>query len=196
MPSAVKPLTAQQQLFVAHYNKSLNATAAAKAAGYADAKTKGCKLLKDPRIAALIKEVVEAKLERAELTADRVLEEMRRLAFFDIRRLYHPDGSLKAVHELDDDAASAVLALDIVLANVEAGDGHIDRVLKVKLHDKVRALEMLGKHFAILKEIVDHTHRFVVLDQEKVAQLSDAELEQLAAAARVARALTAGEPKK
>ena len=142
-----RKLTDQQKLFIAKYNEHLNATEAAREAGYANPGPRGCKLLKDRRIATLIAETVAAKIEKAGLSAERVLEEIRRLAFFDIRRLYDASGKLKAIKDLSDDEAAALVSIDMVREHANAGDDHLETVIRVRLHDKIRALDMLAKPF-------------------------------------------------
>jgi hypothetical protein len=46
----------------------------------------------------------------------------------------------------------SISAIEVVLKNAHAGDGHIDHVLKVKFHDKTRVLELLAKHLGMLIE--------------------------------------------
>jgi len=56
-----------------------------------------------------------------------------------------------------------------VKKNLTAGDGQVDTILKIRLWDKPRALEMLAKHFALLKEVVR-----VEADEALVARLTSA----------------------
>lgn len=96
-------------------------------------------------------------LHKAELTAERVLEEMRRLAFSDLRQLFDAQGNLRPIHELTDEQAAAIASVEVVIKNVAAGDKHVDTVHKVKAWDKPKALDMLGRHFNLLTEEVRHT---------------------------------------
>ncbi len=99
-----------------------------------------------------------AQLEQQEeLTAKRVLEELRRLAFADIRGLFTEEGNLKPLHTLTPEQAAAIASFEIVTKNVTAGDGHVDTVCKIKAWDKTRSLEMLAKHFALLTEKIEHS---------------------------------------
>jgi phage terminase small subunit len=185
--SRTRKLTDQQKLFIAKYNEHLNATEAAREAGYANPGPRGCKLLKDRRIASLIAETVAAKIEKAGLSAERVLEEIRRLAFFDIRRLYDASGKLKAIKDLSDDEAAALVSIDIVHEHANGCDDHLETVIRVRLHDKIRALDMLAKHFALLKKHGARMYAGVILDEYMVARLTDEQLSQLHAAATLLR---------
>jgi phage terminase small subunit len=94
------------------------------------------------------------QLQSADLTAVRVLEELRKIAFLDVRGFYDAAGNLKLPSELTEDQGAALQAFEVLKKNVAAGDGHIDTVHKIRLWDKTRALEMLAKHFALLTEVV------------------------------------------
>lgn len=145
--------------FVAEYRKDLNATQAAIRAGYSrkTARAQGARLLTDADIAGAIAQQAAAALERAELSADRVLEELRRLAFSDVRGLFDEAGNLKPLKDLTPEQAAAIGSIEVVKKNLAAGDGEVDTVIKIKTWDKTRSLEMLAKHFALLTDVVKHT---------------------------------------
>ncbi len=149
--------------FVAEYRKDLNATQAAIRAGYSKktAGQQGDQLLKNPQIAAAVAEQTHQQLERADLSAVRTLEEMRRLGFSNVKRLFDKNGDLRPIHTLSDEDAACISGLEVVMKNATAGDGKVDRVLKVKIWDKRATLEMLGKHFALLDERI----RFEATDE-------------------------------
>ena len=96
-------------------------------------------------------------IQAAELSGARVLEELRRLAFADLRDLYDEDGNLKPLHTLTAEQAACIAGLEVVKKNLTAGDGEVDTVIKIKVWDKPRTLEMLAKHFALLTERVEHS---------------------------------------
>jgi phage terminase small subunit len=81
-----------------------------------------------------------------------VLEELRRLAFTDIRTFFDADGNLKPVQDLDDDQAACLASREVIIKNAKAGDGPTVEIHKIKLWDKMRALELLAKHFGLLTE--------------------------------------------
>lgn len=152
-------LTPKQQRFIAEYRKDLNATQAAIRAGYS-AKTAysiGEELLRKPEIAAAVAEKTQAQLEKADLTAERVLEEIRRLSFSDLRDLFDEAGNLRPIHTLTKEQSACIASLEVVKKNLTAGDGQMDTVVKLKVWDKTKSLEMLAKHFALLTEQVKHS---------------------------------------
>ena len=150
--SMTAKLTPKQAKFKLEYAKDLNGTKAAIRAGYSEkgASVAATRLLRDVRISKAIEEKVEKVMNSLEITVDRVLAERARLAFFDIRKLVHPDGRPKALNEIDDDTAAAIAGLDVV--NVASDGQDIGQVLKFKISDKNVALAALEKHLGIGKE--------------------------------------------
>lgn len=138
-----------------------NATQAAVSAGYKPgdaAKKAGYRLSTDVHVAkALEARRAEALAKAQEITGisvERTLKELGRIAYFDVRRLYREDGSLKPIHEWDDDCAAAVAAIDQV--EEFAGKGE-DRALigytkKVRVFDKNSAIEKAMKHLGLFEK--------------------------------------------
>lgn len=153
------PLTPKQQRFVAEYLKDLNATQAAIRTGYSEktANVQGSRLLTNADIAAAVAEQTQAQLSEASLTAARVLEEYRRLAFSDARAFWDDKGNLKPMKDLTAEQGSVLAGFEAVIKNAKAGDGQTDTVHKIKLWDKTRALESLAKHFGLLTEKLEHS---------------------------------------
>lgn len=78
-------LTAKQQAFVAEYLIDFNATKAAERAGYSKktADKQGTQLLAKPSISESIRDAIEARQRRTEITQDKVIKEIARYAFND-----------------------------------------------------------------------------------------------------------------
>lgn len=145
-------LPSKQAEFVKQYLVDLNASAAAIRAGYS-AKTAdqiAYQLLQKTSVREAIQAAMEERSKRTEITADRVLQELARMAFFDARRLFANDGSPLPVTEMDEDTARAVIGLDV--ATIGNGEVGIGQVLKLKLADKKGALELLGRHLGMWKD--------------------------------------------
>ena len=151
----MRELTPKQATFVDEYLKDLNATQAAIRTGYAawSADVQGARLMGNARIAAEIAARMAAREKRTEITQDRVLLEIARLALFDPRKLFKEDGSPKGITELDDDTAAAIAGLDVVATgNAELGVG---QVMKIKIADKNSALEKLARHLGMYNDKLD-----------------------------------------
>lgn len=147
-------LNAKQTRFVDEYLKDLNATQAAIRAGYSKntARSIGAENLSKPDIQAEISLKMGKRSERTEISADRVLLELSRLAFLDARKAFNKNGSLKPIHELDDDTAAAVAGMDIT--EFGSGDEQSGVVKKIKLSDKKGALELIMRHLGMLTPAV------------------------------------------
>ena len=73
------------------------------------------------------------------------MRETAKLAFFDIRKMFGKDGKPLNISELDADTAAALVGLDV--QDVADNDGdYVGFVKKYKMADKLKALELLGKH--------------------------------------------------
>jgi len=147
-------LTAKQSKFVNEYLKDLNASQAAIRAGYSKNGTRSIanKLMTRADIKAEIALKMGKRSARTEVSADRVLLELSRLAFLDIRKAYGKDGALKAITDMDDDTVAAIAGFDVVES---VSSGEVTGVLKkIKLSDKSRALELIMRHLGMLTPAV------------------------------------------
>lgn len=151
-------LTPKQARFVSEYRQDLNATQAAIRAGYSPrtANEQGARLLAKASVAKVLAQQTKIQLEKAELTAVRTLEAIRRPLVADVRKLFTAQGGLKAITELDDDEASLIAGFEVIVKNAQAGDGHTDTVHKIKIVDRARYVEMAAKHFKLLTDVQEH----------------------------------------
>jgi len=86
---------------------------------------------------------------------DRALREAARLAYSDVRQLFDQQGQLLPVHKWPDGLAAAIGGIEVIKRNVDSADGKTDDVIKVKVWDKGKALEMLFKHMNLFKEQIE-----------------------------------------
>jgi phage terminase small subunit len=110
------------------------------------------------------------RAERTEITQDRVLKELGRLAFLDIRKAFNSDGSLKPIHELDDETAAAIAGLEV--SEIMAGENSIGSLKKIRLSDKKGALELIGRHLKMWNDKLDITATVSIADaiRARIAQ--------------------------
>ncbi|MCW2286072.1 phage terminase small subunit [Rhodoblastus acidophilus] len=138
-----KQLTPKQQRFVEEYAIDANATQAAIRAGYSPrtAGQIGERLLKKVEIAAAVSKAQKTRSERTEITADRIAEELAQIAFANVGDYFEwgPDGiTVCDKGELTREQQSAVAEV----AQTFTKDGGS---IRVKLHDKLGALDKLTK---------------------------------------------------
>lgn len=154
-------MTPKQTRFVAEYLVDLNGKQAAIRCGYSvkTAESQASRLLRNAQVAAAVADGQAKRLQTAELSAVRVLEEMRRLAFFDVADIFDAEGNLRPIHDIPAEARAAIAGIEVARANFDKTDGKkSDEWLhKVKLASKDRTLEMLAKHFGLLIERVEHS---------------------------------------
>ena len=137
-------LTDKQKRFVSEYLVDLNATRAAERAGYKDPNI-GRQLITKHNVSDAIQKAMLKRERRAEITQDMVIAELAKLGFFDIRKLFDKDGKPLDISKLDGDTAAALVGLDV--QDVVDGDGnYAGFIKKYKMADKIKALELLGKH--------------------------------------------------
>lgn len=145
-PSRQK-LTALQRRFIEEYQLDRNAMQAAIRAGYSSetAKGKGAALLKNPLIREAINAAEHERLEAFGVTQDRVIMELARVGFADLRNVMDWDengATLRPSRDLTADEAAAISEL-----MTKTGKDGVQ--FRVKLHDKLKALEMLSRHLGI-----------------------------------------------
>lgn len=146
-------LNDKQQRFVTEYLIDLNASAAARRAGYSTktAGVQGFDLLRKTEIQAELKKAMESRAKRTEITQDRVLKELARLAFFDPRRILGPDGSVLPPDQWDADTAAAVASLEVV-EDLGGENRDPSTTKKVKIFDKNTALTNAMRHLGMFEK--------------------------------------------
>lgn len=100
------------------------------------------------KIAAAVTVAKAQALKLAQVTAERTMLEIARVAFAN-RASVWKDGKLLPFDEWPADALALLEGFEVVIKNAAAGDGHTDTVHKVHLAKKLGALEILAKHFNI-----------------------------------------------
>lgn len=137
-------LTPKQERFVDEYLVDLNATAAAKRAGYSEksASRIAIELLNKTHVSAAIQARRDKLRGKLEITQEAVLQELASIAFANGTDFVTVTGAgllcVKATSEVPKNKLPAI-----------AGIKYSQLGIEIKLHDKVRALELLGKHLGV-----------------------------------------------
>lgn len=155
-------LTPRQRRFVVEFLRDRNGTQAAIRAGFSEkgAAVSASKLLRHPKIATYLAARL-AKLAKTEakldISAERTLLEIARLAYVDPAQFYDEKGHLKLIHDIPEDARRALHGMESFEEFEGAGADRtkVGDVRKVKWHDKRAALADLAKIQGLLKEKVE-----------------------------------------
>ena len=143
-------MTAKQKRFCEEYLVDLNATQAAIRAGYSavSANKIAAENMVKPDIRARIDKAMAERARRTGINADRVLRELGKIAFVNATDVINmDDATIKGDANRDDTAAIASVKVKTIPC--EAGDG-LER--EIRLADKLKALELLGKHLGMFKD--------------------------------------------
>lgn len=146
----MRGLTPKQAAFVAEYLKDLNATQAAVRAGYS-AKTAewiGPQLLGKSHVSEAIAAALAARAQRTQIDADHVLRRLAEQDAADLADILNDDGTIKPVREWPAVWRRGLVAgVEVVsIGNATVGVGE---VVKLKLADRMKNLELLGRHTAV-----------------------------------------------
>lgn len=181
MPSSdwENELDAKERRFVSEYLIDLDTKRAAVAAGYSEtvAASKAYQWVSNgkvkPHVFAAVQNAMKVRSDRTEITADRVLKELAKIGFSDIRKAIswesslvteedNPEGgdiaiikkivtnqvTLVSSDDIDDDTAAAISEIS---QNTSGG-------IKLKLHDKKAALVDLGRHLGLFTDNIAMKH--------------------------------------
>ena len=148
-------LTPKQQRFVEEYLIDLNATQAAIRAGYSEktAYSVGHENLKKPEIQKAIQEALQGRKERVQIDADYVLKRLVEIDQMDVLDIMDDQMKIRPVNEWPKVWRQYVINLE----NLELSDGE-GCFKKIKWPDKVKNLELIGKHFSVgaFKDKIEH----------------------------------------
>ena len=144
-------LTPKQKRFVAEYLVDLNATQAAGRAGYKDPNI-GRQLITKNNVAEAIRKAMADREERTGVTQDWVVQELYKIAHADRGGIAKVVGGGRAVELTDTDA------LDDEQRAALVGVEETKFGIKVTTCDKLKALELLGRHLGMFTDKVEQTN--------------------------------------
>lgn len=160
-------LTDKQEQFCLEYLIDLNATQAAIRAGYSEpnADKIGSELLGKPRVKERIQQLMDKRQSRTEVTADMILKELLLIAKTDLIHAFDERGNLKNIKDIPEETRRAISGIETVVDR----DGEVTK--KLKLWDKPKTLELLGRHLKLFTDKIEHSGSI------KTDALSDEELD-------------------
>lgn len=149
-------MTEKQKIFADEYLIDLNATRAYREA-YPNVKkddtaaVNGSKLLRNTKVAKYIQERMQERQQRTEVTQDRVVQELAAIAFAKVTDYVTIKSNgpvaavmVKSTDDLSDEQVRAI-------AGIKEGANGIE----IKLNDKEKALELLGRHLGMWNDKLD-----------------------------------------
>lgn len=150
-------MTPRQAMFVAEYLVDLNGTRAAIAVGVpqTSAAVTASRWLKNNKIAAAIAERQARRVIKLEEYAELIDRQLATASVLDVGRLYDEQGQLIPIHLLPEDVRRAI-------NSVEDETQGLKRVQRVKIIDKLRAMELLGKRAGLFTERVEHSGKMTL----------------------------------
>ena len=143
----------KQDVFVEEYLVDLNATQAAIRAGYSvkTACEQASRLLSNVKVQNKIAKAMAERSKRTGINQDRVVMELARIAFVNPQNLINPaDASVR--EDASEDDLACIQSVKVKTSYSDKGD-MIER--EVRLNDKMKALELLGKHLGMWNDKID-----------------------------------------
>lgn len=143
----------RQDVFVEEYLIDLNATQAAIRAGYSPktANEQGSRLLANVSIQNKIGKAMAERSKRTGVNQDRVIQELARVAFVNPKNVINTKTG-EILPEATEDDLACIQSVKIK-KTATARSTTIER--EVKMADKMRALELLGKHLGMYKDKIE-----------------------------------------
>ncbi|EKT7049752.1 terminase small subunit [Salmonella enterica] len=145
-----KPLTAMQEAYAQEYTKCPeNQTQAAINAGFSPntAAVKASVMMRDERIQKRIAELMEERNKRLRISADYVLLRLVEIDQMDVIDILNDDGTLKPIREWPKIWRTTLSGFDLSSTIMNMDETSIETILKkIKWPDKVKNLELIGKH--------------------------------------------------
>ena len=155
-------MTDKQILFCNEYIKDFNATRSYKAV-YSKCKSDevanaaSSRLLRNVKIKEYIEQLKEELKAQGKVTQEMIMQELVKIGFSDIRKLYTEHGSLKNIQDIDDNTVAAISSIESFEEYEGKGKDreYIGDTKKIKMYSKEKALELLGKQIGMFKDKVE-----------------------------------------
>ena len=125
---------------------------------------KASELASHGKVTARLDELKGAVLDKHETTVERILHELMKIAFFNPKGLYDENGDQIPVHLLPDDVATVIGGISPTVGKTILGKkdekGIYEVIKNIKLIDKTKSLELLGRYLAMFTDkVMDLTPR-------------------------------------
>lgn len=164
-------LTLKQKQFCKEYIIDLNATQAAIRAGYSKktARFTASENLTKHNISEYIQILMENRSKRTEVTADKVIKEIAKLAFFNMADVINDEGNMKSLDTWNVEDLAAIQEVTETLIKSNEQSQVLNR--KVKIADKKSSLELLGRHLKLFTDRIEHGGKITVSHEDWLDKL-------------------------
>lgn len=150
----------KHEIFAQELAKGTPACTAYVKAGYAKADSNASRLSGNDKVKARVAELLEIGAQQAGITIQWVIEEMRKIAganMQDYMKSTEAGDPYLDFSQITRDQAAALAEVTVEDFKDGRSDSREVRRVKFKLHDKLSALEKLGKHLGMFKEQQEHS---------------------------------------
>lgn len=141
-------LTDKQELFAREYLKDLNGSQAAIRAGYSEktANEQASRLLANVNVQKFVAELKSARVEQTGIDAAYVLRRLVEIDQMDVLDILLQNGELKPIKDWPKVWRTTLSGMDVVeMASADSAA----LMKKIKWPDKVKNLELLGRHVSV-----------------------------------------------
>ena len=154
-------ITDKMRQFVDEYLIDMNGTQAAIRAGYSEAtaQEQSSQLLDRPDIRELVEQRQKDRIDRTQISQDLTVNELKAIALSDIADfVIVKEGGVieqRPFNELKKEQTRCVKKIKQTVRTAQSSDGaviHQTAVLELELYDKVKSLELLGRHLGIFND--------------------------------------------
>lgn len=166
-------LTVREQLFIKHYLIDLNQHQAAKRAGYKAWAKMSVQVMQKPEVRDYIRRAMEKRCKKFEAEAEKVIQDLADIAHLDRSQAFRVQDGQVIVTDTD--------LLPERLRRCISKVAQTQHGLKIEFDDRVKALELLGRHLALFSDNLNlRDNRSKPIEQMTEEEI-DAEIARLSA---------------
>lgn len=149
-------MTELQKRFADRYFETLNGCQSAIFAGYSEAtaRQKAYELLQDKEIEEYLSELRAKSEAKHGISKDRWLSELEAIGFSNVQDFISDSNNIKDFSKLPEQKTKAVSSIKKTVLEFEGGEKH---TVEFKLHDKLNALDKIGRHFGYFEKDNDQS---------------------------------------
>lgn len=161
--NAYLALTPLRRAFCIEYNIDCNGQQAAIRAGYQPkaARVQAANLITNPNVKLVLAYLANTKAKKAEIDADKVLQEIANTTYHNIADYFAVDFQgnliLKDLTEMPREMSAAIKKVKITNTRHGSRDDPVfEQRIEFELYDKQRGAELLGRHLKLFTDVVEH----------------------------------------